>query len=392
MKAWTKVAAFIGIFLLVCSLIVPGAAFPGLIAVSGIFNPKFTFSDTEVMDFKELIFEDVFEKAPLTQYFSFMEGIKSGKKIGIVGQLSSIGIPFGACDTTERNDAVIATIEKAWAPCSWGDRIPFCAADLEDQFIVWGLNNGISRPDLTNTDYADFIMSAVADAMLESLYRIVLFGDTAADDIAGGGNLVNGTEVELFQCHDGFWKQAFAIVAADSDRKSVTGLTAKNAEATFADQAFDDTDTTNLVVTNALRSVIHGSTLKARSKTDRFIIVTQSVADQYSVELEQATGIEAAWVMQQDGIATIRRMGVDIVTIPKMDDIIRTFINDGTKSFLPHRIAMYAKNNVAIGVEDSGSISDMDMFYDKTERKNFVDFLAKIDTKILEDIHTQFAY
>ncbi len=392
MKALNKLGIFIGLLLIVSSLALPGLAVPGIYAVSGLFNPKFTFSDTEVMDFSELIYEDVFEKAPLTEYFTFMEGIKSGSKIGIVGQMSAIGTPRGACDTTERLDAEIATIEKAWAPCSWGDRIPFCAADLEDQFIVWGLNNGIRRPDLTNTDYADFIMDVVADAMLESLYRIIFFGDTAADDQAGGGELVNGTEVELFQCHDGFWKQAFAIVAADSDRKSVTGLTAKNAEATFADQAFDDTDTDNLVVTNALRAVIHGSTLKARSKTDRFIIVTQSVADQYSVELESATGIEAAWVMQQDGIATIRRMGVMIVTIPKQDDIIRTFINDGTKSFLPHRIAMYAKNNVAIGVEDSGSIKEMEMFYDKTEKKNFVDFLAKLDTKILEDIHMQFAY
>ena len=392
MKALNKLGIFIGVLLIVFSLALPGLAVPGTLMISGIFNPKFTFSDTEIMDFKELIYEDVFVKAPLTEYFTFIEGIKSGKKIGIVGQMSSIGVPRGACDVTERDDAVIETTEKAWAPCSWGDRIPLCAADLEDQFIVWGLNNGIRRSDLTDTDYAEFITDAVKDAMLESLYRIVFFGDVNADTQSGGGELVNGTEVELFQCHDGFWKQAFAIVAADSDRKSVTGLTAKNAEATFTDQAFDDTDTDNLLVTNALRGVIHGSSLKARSKTDRFIIVTQSVADQYSVELESATGIEAAWTALQDGIMKIRRMGVDIVVIPKQDDIIRTFINDGTKSFLPHRIAMYAKNNAAVGVEEEGSLSEMDFWYHKKSKTNFVDFLAKIDTKLLEDKFFQFAY
>ena len=393
MKSINKLfCILIGFALLACAFIEPALAVPGgTIMISGTFSPKFTFSDTEVMDFKELIVEDIFEKPAISEFFTIIPEIRSGKKIGIVGEMSAIGRPKGACDTSE-TDVTIATVEKAWAPCSWGDRLPFCVEDLEDQFIVWGLNNGIKRPDLDGTDYADFINMLVADAMLESLYRTIWFGDVNADEFSEGGVLTNGTDPTLFQCHDGVWKQVFDIVASDPDRKSDTGLTSKNAEATFALQEFDDQDTTDLLVTNALRLVINGSTLKARSRNDRFIVVTQSVADQYSVELEQASGIEAAWVMLQDGRSKIRRMGIDIIAIPKLDDIIRTFFINGGKFNLPHRILMFNKGNIGIGVEDESTLSEFEMFYDKKEKKNFVDFLAKLDTKIFEDIHIQAAF
>lgn len=393
MKALNKLILFSGTFLLLCALFfIPDSAPAGILAISGVFNPKFTFSDKEIEDFKDLIYEDVFEKPELTEFFTIMEDIKAGKKIGIVGQMSAIGRPKSACNTDE-TDVTIETTEKTWAPCSWGDRIPFCAADLEDQFIVWGLNNGLKRPDLTDTDYADFIADLVSDAMLESLYRIVWFGDTDAADVDASppGQLTSGTDETLFTCHDGFWKQIFAIVAADSNRKTTT-LTAKNAQATYLLQEFTDADTTALIATNTFRKMIHGSHLKARSKSDRIIVCTQSLADQYSVELEQATGIPAAWEAIQKGISKIERMGVTIVAVAKLDDIIRTYFDDGINYHLPHRAAMFAKNNAVIGVDGKGSLTDFEMFYDKKSKTNYVDFLAKIDTKLIEDKFFQAAY
>lgn len=392
MRAINKLILLTGVILLLCSFVIPDCATPGLIAISGVFNPKFTFSDTEIADFRELIFEDVFEKPQLTEFFTLMEDIKAGKKIGIVGQMSAIGRPKAACNTDE-TDVTIETTEKTWAPCSWGDRIPFCAADLEDQFIVWGMNIGTRRPDLTDTDYADFIAELVSDAMLESLYRVVWFGDVDAADVdaSPAGQLTSGTDETLFTCHDGFWKQIFAIVAADSTRKT-TNLTAKNAKATYLLQEFTDTDTTDLIVTNTFRKLIHGSHLKARSKSDRLIVCTQSVADQYSTELEQATSIPAAWEAIQKGISKIERMGITIIAVAKLDDIIRTYFDDGTRYHLPHRAVMFAKNNAAIGVDGKAGLTDFDMFYDKKSKTNYVDFLAKIDTKLLEDKHFQAAY
>ena len=394
MKTITKLSGFLSLILLAVSFFFPESALLGtgvsMAIVSGTFSPKFTFNDTQIESFKELIYEDVFEKQDLKTFFSVIPNIKAGKKIGIVGRMTEIGRTKGACDVTE-TDIEIPTIEKTWNPCSWGDRIPLCAADLEDQFIVWGLNKGIRRPDLTDTDYADFISEQVADGMLESLYRLVFFGDTDAEtvDASPAGDLTSGTDKELFTCTDGIWKQVFAIVAADSNRKVAIS---RNAEATYADQAFDDTDITNKVATKIFRQLIQNSTLKARANKNRFIICTQTLADQYSNELESATGVPPSWELIQNGIMKMTRMGVTIIAIPKWDDIIRTYFDNGTKYNLPHRALMIDKENMALGTEDEGSLSDMEMFYDKKSKKNYVDFLSKLDTKIIQDIMVQAAY
>lgn len=398
MKAINKLVSAIsilGLILFAVSFLFPelqvlGGTGIGLAIVSGTFNPKFTFNDLQIASFKELIYEDVFEKADLRTFFTIQENIKAGKKIGIVQRMTEIGRSKGACDTTE-TDIEIPTIQKAWAPCSWGDRIPFCAADLEDQFIVWALNSGLRRSDLTDTDYADFISEQVSDGMLESLYKLTFFGDVDAETVDGSpaGNLTSGTDKELFNCHDGIWKQVFAIVAADANRKISI---AKNAEATYADQEFDSTDITNKVASVMFRDLIQKSTLKARANSNRIILCTQSLADQYTNELENASGVIPSWEIISNGVTMLKRQGKTIVAIPKWDDIIRTYFDNGTKYHLPHRALMVDKANMVIGVDSEGALSELEMFYDKRYKKNYVDFLAKIDTKIIQDIMVQAAY
>src|SRR3990167_5797209 len=124
----TGAISFLGLILFVVSFLFPeahllGSTGLGLAIVSGTFNPKFTFNDIQIAGMKELIYEDVFQKADLRTFFTIEEGIKAGKKIGIVQRMTEIGRSKGACDVTE-TDVEIPTIQKAWAPCSWGDRIP----------------------------------------------------------------------------------------------------------------------------------------------------------------------------------------------------------------------------------------------------------------------------
>ena len=53
---------------------------------------------------------------------------------------------------------------------------------------------------------------------------------------------------------------------------------------------------------------------------------------------------------------------------------------------------MIDKDNMRIGCDSEGALSELDMFYDKRLKKNYVDFMAKIDTKIIQDIMVQAAY
>jgi len=223
------------------------------------------------------------------------------------------------------------------------------------------------------------------------MYNIAFFGDTDAETVDGSpaGLLTSGTDKELFNCHNGVWKQVFAIVTATSARRvTIT----KNTGGTYALQAFDSTDTTNRVVTGYFKNLITKSHAKARAKADRIILCTQSMADQYTTELESASGIAPSWEIIQNGITSLKRGGVTILAIPFWDEIILNSFDNGTTLYLPHRALMINKENMVIGCEDEGSLSDFRMFYVEKDKKNYIDFGSVWDTKIIQDIMVQAAY
>ena len=74
------------------------------------------------------------------------------------------------------------------------------------------------------------------------------------------------------------------------------------------------------------------------------------------------------------------------------DRIIRAYENDGTVYNLPHRAILMVKSNMQIGTEDLSTLSEVDVFYDKKEKKNYVDTEYLIDAKIIEDYLIQAAY
>jgi hypothetical protein len=75
------------------------------------------------------------------------------------------------------------------------------------------------------------------------------------------------------------------------------------------------------------------------------------------------------------------------------DRIIREAFDDGTKYFLPHRILMYDTNTMQAATEEEGTLSEVDIFYDKVTKKTFFDFQFDLDVKVVEeDYLVQMAY
>ena len=357
---------------------------------SGQFNPKFTFTTQEIQSIQDVIIQDFYSKPALNTLFTVVQGIRAKKKIGIIGNMTEVGRPRAACDVTETT-VTFPTIQKEWNPCSWGDLIPFCVADLEDQFWVWFMKDGVQRQDATQGDFANFVTEQIMNGMTESLWKVMFFGDTdaATVDASPAGDLTSGTDETLFTCHDGVWKQVFAIVAADADRRVNIS---RNAEATYALQKFTSADTTNKVATGIFRDLIQNSHQKARAMRNRVILCTRSLADQYTNELEAATGVLPAWTMIQDGINSFKRGGETIIALDYWDVIIRTYFDNGTKYLYPHRALMINKENMQFGCESESVLSEFDLYYSRDKKKNYAEFLAKIDTKIIQDILVQAAY
>ena len=121
------------------------------------------------------------------------------------------------------------------------------------------------------------------------------------------------------------------------------------------------------------------------------IICTQSLADQYENELE-AQGIDESFKYIQPGISTLERKGVKIYAFSFWDRYIQTYFDNGTKYYLPHRAVMTTKEQLAIGVEDSNSFQQFDIWYDKKSKNVYIDLMFKNDAKVLEDYMVQVAY
>jgi hypothetical protein len=348
-----------------------------------------TWNGEEIKSLSEAIYEDVFPKPELTKLHTIVSGIKAKKQIVFLGALGLVGIKQTGCSITP-NSGGITMSEKFWDPEYVGDRFQQCWTDLKESFFIWGLKNGKDKANLDKTDFANFFSERLADAIFEMIYRIAWFNDTDAALVTDSpaGTVTAGTTIGYFNIIDGFWKQAFAIVAADANRKVAI---AANAEASYAAQAFDSTDTTNKVAETIFQDLKYNADFRLREQPNLVIICTMSLVDQYAKEL-RSRNLEASFERIEGGYTSLKFEGIEIIGVSIWDRMIRTYFDNGTKYHLPHRAILTTKENLQIGTEEVGNLSDFEPFYDQTTKLFNVDFGFNIDAKIIEDYKIQVAY
>lgn len=350
----------------------------------------FVFDREQIKGISEAVFESGFAKPELNLFHKVVTGIVAKKQMAILGRLNGmVGLGDGSCDPDEETNAFGGT-DKTWDPAVVSARLPQCAKDLENTFFAYALKPGVTKNDLTSTDFAVYVEELIGDLMSDAVLRNAWFGDTAAENVTDGGVITDSINPAYFTKVDGFWKQIFAIVAADATRKTA-GLATKNAAATFALQAFTTTDTTNRVVSLALQNARFGADLRLRAKANKIFVCTQSVVDQYETELiDQNKSYTLENVME--GISMLKSGGITVYGFDFWDRTIQTAYSNGTKWFLPHRAVLLNPENMQIGTENTESLTELDVFYDKVSKKEFFDFQFNIDPKIAIDYEIQAIY
>ena len=351
-----------------------------------------TFNGEEIKQLSEAVFESGFSKPELSKFHTIVNGIIVKKQIVILGRLSGmVGKGSGGC-APESGTNTIPLTEKFWEPAPISDRIESCWTDLENSFVAYGSNANVKRADLTSTDFFNYVQDLLTHSIQEAIYRIAWFGDVdaATTTDSPAGVLLAGTDVDYFNKIDGFWKQIYAIVSADATRKTA-GLATKNAESTYSAQEFNSTDTTNKVVTNTLQNMRYGADYRLREKANLVYIVTQSVADQYERELT-ASNVAFTTERLENGITLLKSGGIELYAFNIWDRIIRSYYKNGTKFYLPHRAVLVTPENLQIGTQEEGSMAELDVHFDRTTKKNYIDFMFNIDAKVVLDYEIQVAY
>jgi len=358
--------------------------------MAGFDTSNLTFSGKEIQGLGEAIQETVFENPDINQFHELVSGVKAKQQIAILGIVDGLtGLGDGGCDPTV--DVLdISTSEKFWNPESVSNRFAYCWTELKDTFFIWATKNGLEIANLEGTDYLNFIEERLSTALKEEVLRVAWFSDTTADHSDATGVITPLTNLAYFDKIDGFFKQLFTIVAADPLRLT-SGLDSRNGQASYSTQEFDATDTTARVVTNTLQDMRYGADLRFRSMSTLQYIVTQSVYDQYEKELTIAN-VTFTTERLENGMSMLKSGSITVTAFSFWDRIIRAFEDNGTTYNLPHRAVLLTKDNMQIATEEVGNLSEINVFYEQKDKKNYVDTAYKIDVKIIKDENIQVAY
>jgi len=356
-----------------------------------IFNTgAVTPSVEDIKGISEALKEEAFKMPGITDFQTLVEGVIVKRKMVILGRLQGmIGKGSGGCNqTADANE--FGAVEKFLDPQTVSARLVQCYDVLEGKFTAWGLKFGIEAADLTGTDFADFVVELILVALVESIFRHAWFGDVDADNVTGGGVITDGIDVDYFNKIDGFWKQIFAIVATDPNRKS-DGLATKNATASYALQEFTDTDTTNRVATKAYQNLRFGADMRLRGNASKVIVSTQSLRDQFERELiDQGKVYNIEYIM--DGISVLKEGGINIIAFDFFDRTIIESYDNGTKYFLPHRAVLLNPANMQIATNASKTFSEVGVVFDDVKDEVIFKMNYKIDAKIGFDHEIQAVY
>ncbi len=354
-------------------------------ASTGLDFSKITPDNGAVRVLSKLLFLNVLDAdtSAIGQVTTVLTGVHKGDKVVGIGEFGALGKKGGGCKPTYDN-ALLNAVEKEWKIEQWAVNLGLCYEDVKDTLVKYAMRWDKDVADLTASDYLlDVVEPRLQSAIEKAVIRMILLGDTQAAHIAGdgGGNITAGKDLSLFTTCDGFFKRVEAI-AAEKPETRVT--IAANAETTYAEQM-------NGVRESGVAMKIFDDMIFAASGTligasDKVIIATRSLADALAKDIrDNNKGSELQWQSIMNGVDVATYDGITVVRMPILDDLIREFYNTGTALVNPHRAILTTKNNLLLGTPSDDIFSELDVWFDRTDKMNYISGIGWLDTQILDD-------
>jgi len=321
---------------------------------------------------------DLFVNSPSVEsVHNIFTKIVNGSYIAETGDLTIMGKGGSGCSPAS-DTWTGATAKHLWASLEWFTRREECWTDLESSIMQWGKKYGMERGDMTADDYMAYVTEHLGNALADYMWRLAWFSDTAADNYSGGGKITNGVSPTYFTILDGFWKLMFTQVGVDPlQRVTVAG----NSEASYALQ---DSVFTPTVAYNTLVSMYDKATVdtKILESGEAIIPCTRSFADRWAKYLV-GTGITQTYENLINGNIPMTFMGIPLIPIAAWDKTIRNYQGNGTVWYLPHRAVLTTKSNLLVGTKAESLYAEIDIFYDKPSKKNYIDVTGDIDVALM---------
>ena len=349
---------------------------------------QWAFNGEEIRSIAEIIFERNFP-INANQLYAIQTGIEQKKQIGFASHMGEVGQNRSGCDPTA-NMVGVPLSEKFWEPIGISDKLGQCYNDLRNSFFDYGLRKGIRRQDLTDTDFAEFILERFGQALTDMRERLHWHNNASAQTVGNGGVVSdtldgNPTNIALFNAYDGIWKQIFdAVTAGDIVKVDIT----ENGGANYADQLNLADDTAYL-------------TLKAMYETadDRLIEdqnarfgVTKELFYNYQTWLEDKSNSCNGDMRVEDGVTRLFFRGIEVVPLWTMSRQIKKYFNNGTTWNLPNRALLTVPSNIPMGTVETSTLTEVDLWNDRNTKNFYFEFEFRADSKLLEEYMIKVAY
>jgi hypothetical protein len=348
-------------------------------ASTGLDFTQITPDNGAVRDINRLVFKDVLSAERIGTLLNIFPRVFNGDKLGLVGEFGLVGLENTGCNPEWGNDA-IATEEKTWDIATWQIAEKLCWADVENTLVKYTLNTGTDITDMTANDYLDEIVVPRLELAIMKMYiRIAFFGDTAAETVTDGGVIKDTVNPAYFTLTDGIFKQLFTSVTAGTTPHVAI---AANSEATIAAQLA----AINSEARTALDNMIAAANPALRQASDQVIYVTQAFATGLEAQLlSNCCGSDLAWTALFGGIRETTYRGIRLRVVPQWDEIIQSYMGDGTAYNLPFRAIYTTSRNLALGVNGTDEFAGLRITFDPVTLFNYIYATDKMGALVLDN-------
>lgn len=340
-----------------------------------------------IKSLRDLLIMTNFLDEELERFFTLRQNVHNGDKLGWVGEMDDIGWDGSGCNPNYKNTKVNFA-EKEWAIGDWQIPLKWCYTDLINTIAEYCLKTGTEIGDLTSTEYMDdIVMPALDLAVKHMMWRFIWFGDKEAQNVTSSGQITDGVDVNLFKTTNGFWKQLFAIGTANAGQKTAI---AANEQTTTALQ-FSKLREAGVAI-GIFDNLLENADSRIASLDGAGIFCTKSLADALVRDLKTEYKLILEWEQIFKGLDVTEYNGVPIYRVSIWDRFIQKYQNNGAKLNLPHRAVFGSPKQLFVGTPANQLISDLDIWFDRKDRVNYLYSTGKLGCLIGEDYLFQIAY
>lgn len=344
-----------------------------------------TLSPENLASIRDAVQATLYETQRLTDCMN-LQKVKDKDPIAVIGGFDIVGKKGAGCDPTYIEKGIANSMQR-WELGDWNIPLKVCYESVKGTIGEYALNNGTAIADLSNTDIMTIYTQMLIKAMESMIWRFAWLGDKDAKNVSAGGKITNGVDTDYYTTCDGLFKRIFAICTAATKQRTTISA---NEEATYNAQRskmLEDGYATKLIDT-----LLMDADSRIVDDENAVLLVTRGLADALTNDVKRTYKTIMPWEAVSEGFDQTKYGGVTIVKVSTWDRLIASGEKSGEKVNLPFRAVFANPRQLMVGTNADALISDLDIWFSKKERRNYIYSTGKIGTAILESDMIHAAY